>query len=141
MADQIAHLAHLNARDTTFVFASGAPQSDIERYRRRMGWDIPWFTITDHFDADLGVDEWHGTNAFIRDGDDIYHTCFIDGRGDEGMGTTWAYLDITALACLPGSFAAGGTRREPGAADVRGFVAPLGLTLPQGQRRESRCGR
>ena len=97
MADQIAHLAHLNARDTTLVFASRAPQSDIERYRTRMGWDIPWFTITDDFDADLGVDEWHGTNAFIRDGDDIFHTYFIDGRGDEGMGTTWAYLDITAL--------------------------------------------
>ena len=97
MADQIAHLAHLNARDTTLVLASRAPQSDIERYRRRMGWEIPWFTITDDFDADLGVDEWHGTNAFIRDGDDIFHTYFIDGRGDEGMGTTWAYLDITAL--------------------------------------------
>ena len=26
-------------------------------------------TITDGFDADFGVDEWHGTNAFIRDGD------------------------------------------------------------------------
>ena len=34
----------------------------------QMGWDMPWFTITDDFDADHGVDEWHGTNAFIRDG-------------------------------------------------------------------------
>jgi predicted dithiol-disulfide oxidoreductase (DUF899 family) len=97
MADQIAHLAHLNARDTTLVLASRAPQADIERYRRRMGWEIPWFTITDDFDADFGVEEWHGTNAFIHDGDDIFHTYFIDNRGDEGMGTTWAYLDITAL--------------------------------------------
>ena len=31
LADQVAHLAHLNARDTTLVFVSRAPQPDIER--------------------------------------------------------------------------------------------------------------
>ena len=30
-ADQVAHLAHLNARDTTLAFASRAPQADIQR--------------------------------------------------------------------------------------------------------------
>src|SRR5712691_3254311 len=30
VADQVAHVAHLNARDTTLVFASRAPQADIE---------------------------------------------------------------------------------------------------------------
>ena len=45
MADQVAHLAHLNARDTTLVFASRAPQAEIERLKARMGWDIPWYTI------------------------------------------------------------------------------------------------
>ena len=64
MADQVAHLAHLNARDTTLAYVSRAPQADIERWKARMGWDIPWYTITDDFDADFGVDEWHGTNAF-----------------------------------------------------------------------------
>jgi predicted dithiol-disulfide oxidoreductase (DUF899 family) len=97
MADQVAHLAHLNARDTTLVFVSRAEQDRIARLKKRMGWDIPWYTITDSFDADFGVDEWHGTNAFLREGDDIFRTYFIDNRGDEGMGTTWAYLDITAL--------------------------------------------
>ena len=29
----------------------------------------PWYTITDSFDADFGVDEWHGHNVFFRDGD------------------------------------------------------------------------
>src|SRR4249919_1095919 len=47
VADQVAHVAHLNARDTTLVFVSRAPQSDIARLKSRMGWDIPWFTITD----------------------------------------------------------------------------------------------
>jgi Bacterial protein of unknown function (DUF899) len=32
-----------------------------------MGWEMPWYTITDSFDADFGVDEWHGHNVFFRD--------------------------------------------------------------------------
>ena len=97
VADQVAHVAHLNARDTTLAFASRAPQKDIERVKARMGWEMPWYTITDDFDKDFGVDEWHGTNAFIRDGDNVFRTYFINNRGDEQMGNTWNYLDITAL--------------------------------------------
>jgi len=97
MADQVSNLSHLHARDTSLVFASRAPQADIQRMTARMGWQIPWYTITDGFDADFGVGEWHGHNAFIRDGDRIFRTYFVNDRGDEGMGTTWSYLDITAL--------------------------------------------
>jgi predicted dithiol-disulfide oxidoreductase (DUF899 family) len=97
VADQVAHLAHLNARDTTFVFVSRAPQADIARLKARMGWDVPWLTLTDDFDTDFGVDEWHGTNAFLRDGEDVFRTYFINKRGDEAMGGTWDHLDITAL--------------------------------------------
>jgi predicted dithiol-disulfide oxidoreductase (DUF899 family) len=98
LADQVAHLAHLNARDTTLVFVSRAPQADIERWKTQMGWgQIPWYTITDSFDADFGVDEWHGTNAFFRESDQVFRTYFINNRGDEAVGTTWSYLDLTAL--------------------------------------------
>jgi len=98
MADQVAHLAHLNSRDTTLAYVSRAPQADIERWKARMGWDIPWYTITDDFDADFDVAEWHGTNAFYRDDEDrICRTYFIDKRGDEALGSAWAYLDMTAL--------------------------------------------
>jgi predicted dithiol-disulfide oxidoreductase (DUF899 family) len=97
VADQVAHLAHLNARDTTLAFVSRAPQEDITRWRTHMGWEIPWYTVTDDFDQDFGVDEWHGTNAFLRDGDQIFRTYFINSRGDEAMGSVWSYLDITAL--------------------------------------------
>jgi predicted dithiol-disulfide oxidoreductase (DUF899 family) len=97
MADQDAHLAHLHARDTTLAYVSRAPQPDIARYRARMGWDVPWYTVTDHFDADFGVDEWHGTNVFLREGDLVLRTYFVDGRGDEALGSTFSYLDVTAL--------------------------------------------
>jgi predicted dithiol-disulfide oxidoreductase (DUF899 family) len=54
-----------------------APQGEIQGLKERMGWElIPWYSITDDFDADFGVDDWHGHNVFIRDGD---------------------YLDVTAL--------------------------------------------
>lgn len=97
VADQVAHVAHLNARDTTLAFASRAPQDLIRKLKERMGWTMPWYGLTDSFDADFGVDQWHGTNAFIRDGDRVFRTYFVDNRGDEVMGGTWAYLDITAL--------------------------------------------
>ncbi len=96
-ADQIGHLAHLNNRDTTLALVSRAPQPDIERLKARMGWTMPWYTLTDGFDADFGVAEWHGTNAFIRDGDRVFRTYFVNNRGDEALGSTFSYLDITAL--------------------------------------------
>ena len=97
LADQVAHLAHLNARDTTLAFVSRAPQENIARWKARMGWEMPWYSLTDDFDADFGVDQWHGTNAFLRDGDQLWRTYFVNDRGDEAMGSTWSYLDITAL--------------------------------------------
>src|SRR6266536_3305803 len=36
-ADQVGHLAHLNARDATLAYASRPPQEDIERLKARMG--------------------------------------------------------------------------------------------------------
>jgi len=97
-ADQVAHVAHLNARDTTLAFASRAGQADIARLKARMGWTMPWYTMLDDFDKDFGVDEWHGTNAFIRNDDDrVFRTYFVNNRGDEQIGITWNYLDITAL--------------------------------------------
>ena len=98
VADQVSHLAHVNARGTTLVFASRAPQAEIARLKAKMGWEeIPWFTITDSFDMDFGVDEWHGHNVFIRDGDRIFRTYLINSRGDEAIGTVWSYLDMTPL--------------------------------------------
>jgi predicted dithiol-disulfide oxidoreductase (DUF899 family) len=98
VADQVAHPAHLNARDTSLAFVSRAPQANIAQVKARMGWEhIPWYTLTGDFDTDFGVAEWHGTNAFYRDDDRIFRTYFVDARGDEAMGSTWSYLDITAL--------------------------------------------
>jgi predicted dithiol-disulfide oxidoreductase (DUF899 family) len=97
LADQVSHLAHLNARDTTLVYVSRAPLADIERLKARMGWEMPWYSFTGSFDADFGVAEWHGHNVFIRDGERVYRTYFVNERGDEAIGTVWSFLDITPL--------------------------------------------
>jgi predicted dithiol-disulfide oxidoreductase (DUF899 family) len=97
VADQVAHVAHLSARDTSLAFVSRAPQTDIVPLKARMGWEMPWYTLTDTFDADFGVHLWHGTNVFFRDVDRVFRTYFINSRGDEAMGGTWSYLDVTPL--------------------------------------------
>ncbi|HEX2411446.1 MAG TPA: DUF899 domain-containing protein [Solirubrobacteraceae bacterium] len=94
-ADQVSHLAHLRARDTNFVVVSRAPQEHIQRFKARMEWEFPWFTTTDDFSEDFGVGEWHGTNVFLRDGDRIFRTYFVNSRGDEALGSTWSFLDLT----------------------------------------------
>ncbi|TEA04121.1 DUF899 domain-containing protein [Mycobacteroides salmoniphilum] len=99
MADHIGNLAHLNARDTTLIYASRGSQADLDRIKARMGWHHPWYTIAadSSFDRDFDVDDWHGTNAFIRDGNRVYRTYFIKNRGDEAFNNTWTFLDMTAL--------------------------------------------
>ncbi|MGH3588631.1 MAG: DUF899 family protein, partial [Pseudonocardia sp.] len=42
--DTIGDLTHLHARDTTFTAVSLAPLPELERYKRRMGWTIPWYS-------------------------------------------------------------------------------------------------
>jgi predicted dithiol-disulfide oxidoreductase (DUF899 family) len=62
-----------------------------------MGWEMPWYSITDGLDAEFGVDEWQGHNVFFRDGERVFRTYFINNRGEETMGTTWSHLDSTPL--------------------------------------------
>src|SRR5688500_4073600 len=44
VVDQIGHLAHIHARDTSLVLVSSAPFANIAAYRQRMGWSIPWYS-------------------------------------------------------------------------------------------------
>ena len=102
MADQVGHLAHFHARDTSYAQVSRAPLANIERYRERMGWDIPWYSSADNdFNVDFGVStpkgETFGISAFLRDGSKIYRTYFTDGRGVEMLGSVWSFLDLTPL--------------------------------------------
>jgi len=101
-ADQISHLSHLHARDTSFALVSRAPLARIEHYKERMGWTVPWFSSSGtDFNVDLGLTtdagETFGLSVFLRDGDNVYRSYFADGRGVEALGSTWTFLDLTPL--------------------------------------------
>jgi predicted dithiol-disulfide oxidoreductase (DUF899 family) len=43
-ADEVGHLAHLNAAATTFAAVSRAPWDRIAPFKQRMGWTFPWYS-------------------------------------------------------------------------------------------------
>lgn len=121
MADHTDGMAvHLAHRDVTFVAVSRAPLAEIERFRRRMGWQFKWLSShgTD-FNYDLGVsftpeevakgklhynygpwplagEEWPGISVFCKDeAGDVFHTYSTYGRGVEVMMGTYHMLDLT----------------------------------------------
>jgi predicted dithiol-disulfide oxidoreductase (DUF899 family) len=112
--------AHLANRDVTLVAASRAPLEQIERFRRRMGWQFPW--VSSHgstFNHDFGVsftpeqrakgevlynyamrpfpsEEAPGVSAFFRnEAGEVFHTYSTYGRGVEVMMGTYDMLDLT----------------------------------------------
>jgi predicted dithiol-disulfide oxidoreductase (DUF899 family) len=111
------HLAH---RDVTMVAVSRAPLAEIERFRRRMGWQFKW--VSSHgndFNYDFGVsftpeqlakgelnynygpwshasEELPGVSVFYTDdAGDVFHTYSTYGRGVEVMMGTYRMLDLT----------------------------------------------
>jgi predicted dithiol-disulfide oxidoreductase (DUF899 family) len=108
--DQIGHLAHLHARDTSFALVSRAPLAKIAAYQKRMGWTIPWVSsLRSEFNVDFGVGpetpqagvyqdgESFGLSVFLRDGDSVFRTYFTTHRGVEALGSVWTFLDLTPL--------------------------------------------
>src|SRR3954449_7471664 len=106
--DQVGHPAHLHARDVTFAITSRAPFAKLEAFRRRLGWEHPWYSWAG---GDFGVDfgtspqepkegahqdgEGFALSVFLREDDDVYRTYFTAHRGAEGLGTVWSLLDVT----------------------------------------------
>ena len=124
LVDNIGHLAHLHARDTTLAVVSRAPLARTEPFRQRMGWAVPWYSShgTDfNYDfhvtldqavapvqynyrdlAALGPDwqgwsgEMHGISAFLRRGDRVFRTYSSYARGTDLVVGTYSWLDLTA---------------------------------------------
>ncbi len=100
--DNIGHLAHLHARDTSLALVSRAPLAEIREFQARMGWTVPWFSSygTD-FNSDFGVTnedgERFGLSVFLRDGDSVYRTYFTSARGVDRLRMDFNLLDLTPL--------------------------------------------
>ena len=100
--DNIGHLAHLHARDTSLVLVSRAPLANLQRYQARMGWRIPWFSSAgSDFNSDFGLTsdagETFGLSVFFRDDGRVFRSYFTTRRGVEALGSVWTFLDLTPL--------------------------------------------
>ena len=98
VGDQIGHPAHINARDTTIALVSTAPQPQIQAFKERMGWEMPWYTVVgDEFQTMRGTTEYFKLDVYVRDGDRVFLTYATRGRGVETLGPVWSFLDLTPL--------------------------------------------
>jgi len=123
MADHFAAAAvHLVQRGVTPLLVSRAPLAEIERFRQRMGWALPWVSShSNDFNADFHVSftaqavadgavdynytamrfphqEAPGISVFFKDAaGDVFHTYACYGRGVEVMMGTYPLLDLTPL--------------------------------------------
>jgi predicted dithiol-disulfide oxidoreductase (DUF899 family) len=111
---------HLPHRGVTLVAVSRAPLADVERFRKRMGWQFKW--VSSHgsdFNYDFGAsftqeevakgaldynygtwpfayEEWPGISVFFKDdANKVFHTYSTYGRGAEVMMGTYDMLDLT----------------------------------------------
>ncbi|HUP00967.1 MAG TPA: DUF899 domain-containing protein [Gemmatimonadota bacterium] len=119
LVDNIGHLSHLHARDTSLVVISRAPIDKIEAYKARMDWKFPWyssfgsdFNYDFHVTIDASVvpaeynyasldDDWTGEvpgiSVFLREGTNVFHTYSSYARGGDLLLGTYNYLDLTPL--------------------------------------------
>ncbi|MDB6152517.1 MAG: YCII-related domain protein [Chthoniobacteraceae bacterium] len=100
VVDHMGPLAHLHARDTSLALVSRAPLANLESYKQRMGWKIPWYSSEGTtFNEDFGVStpegETFGLSVFLRNGGDIFHTYFTTDRALEAVDTNFTLLDWT----------------------------------------------
>ncbi|MFF7354684.1 MULTISPECIES: DUF899 domain-containing protein [Streptomyces] len=108
--DQLGHLAHLRARNTSFAVVSRAPFTRILPFKARMGWAVPWYSSA-HGDfnldfeatveSDEGLRDRPGVSCFLRDHDRVFHTYSGYDDGLDGLGTLAGLLDLTALGRSP----------------------------------------
>lgn len=97
--DDVGQLAHLHARQTTFVAVARADYQTLAALRERKRWTLPFYSSGgSDFNVDMGItndDEQFGISIFFRgDANSIYRTYFTDGRGVEPAGFR-AMLDMT----------------------------------------------
>jgi predicted dithiol-disulfide oxidoreductase (DUF899 family) len=99
--DNVGDLTHLRQRDTSFVLISRAPLEELEAYKARMGWTIPWYSSHgSDFNYDIGVTTEDGREGFalavyLREGNEVFRTYTTSGRGVDRLRLDMNLLDLT----------------------------------------------
>ncbi|MEN3307283.1 MAG: hypothetical protein V7603_3485 [Micromonosporaceae bacterium] len=88
-------LAGLAASGVTWVTVSTMPLAQIEAYKARMGWTLPF--VSSHgtsFAADCDAGGGFMLSVFLRDGEDVYRTYNTTSRGVDRLVFTNSVLDL-----------------------------------------------
>lgn len=94
--NSVANLPGLASRDVSFVIASDMPLAQIEAYKQRQGWTMPFVSSRgSSFKDDCGVGGGFGLSVFLRDGDEVYRTYHTTGRGVDRLLYDHNILDLT----------------------------------------------
>lgn len=92
-AEAVAALAD---RDVSWVTVSDMPLVQIEAYKQRKGWTVPFVSSRGTtFADDCGVGPGFLLSVFLRDGQDIYRTYTTTSRGVDRMIFVHNILDLT----------------------------------------------
>ncbi len=93
--NNIADLQDLAETGVTWVNVSNMPLAQIEAYKARMGWTVPF--VSSHgtsFAADCGAGDGFGVSVFLRDGGNVYRTYFTTARGADRLMFVHNILDL-----------------------------------------------
>ncbi|MFC4587095.1 DUF899 domain-containing protein [Sphaerisporangium corydalis] len=88
--------ATLAESGVTWLNVSNMPLAQIEEYKARMGWTMPF--VSSHgtsFTRDCGMDGGFMLNVFLRDGDAVYRTYNTTSRGVDRLMFVSNILDLT----------------------------------------------
>jgi predicted dithiol-disulfide oxidoreductase (DUF899 family) len=125
LVDSIGEQSHLHACDATLALVSRAPAASIERFRKRMGWTLPWYSSEGsdfNYDFHASFDaarvplqynyqdkeeleraapyirsgtDGPGVSVFLREDGRIYHTYSAYARGLDSLLGTYRWLELT----------------------------------------------
>lgn len=91
-----AALHALAERGVSWATVSNMPLSQIEAYKARMGWTLPFVSSRGtSFADDCGAGSGFALSIFLRDGDDVYRTYVTTARGVDRLVFEHSILDLT----------------------------------------------
>jgi len=92
----VTALQLLAEHDVTWVTVSNMPLAQIEAYKARMGWTLPFVSSRGtSFADDCGAGGGFMLSVFLRDGDDTYLTYTTTSRGVDRLVFAHSILDLT----------------------------------------------
>jgi predicted dithiol-disulfide oxidoreductase (DUF899 family) len=86
----------LAGMDVTWVTVSNMPLAQIEAYKARKGWTVPFVSSRGtSFADDCGAGDGFMLSVFLRDGDQVYRTYSTTARGVDRLVFVNSILDLT----------------------------------------------